>query len=161
MGSVPPLLSSLADGPGRPGIMREIAELIVRTAQDNPRWGHTRIQGALAPPPAAKHTQSAPVNLDFFNASPGARARAPKRPYSSFNRQTIWGPRQQQSLARTRSMNVVQRTVPQDTRTTREGRRPPIRTLSPTSRNEIPHGRIVPGRVLAISTFGSDAELRR
>ena len=35
-------------GPGRPGIMGEISELIVRMAQDNPRWGYTRIQGALA-----------------------------------------------------------------------------------------------------------------
>ena len=35
-------------GPGRPGVMREISELIVRMAQDNPRWGYTRIQGALA-----------------------------------------------------------------------------------------------------------------
>src|ERR1700680_5138529 len=35
-------------GPGRPGIMREISELIMRMAQDNPRWGYTRIQGALA-----------------------------------------------------------------------------------------------------------------
>src|SRR5260370_15798396 len=35
-------------GPGRPGIMREIAELIVRLAQENPRWGYTRIQEALA-----------------------------------------------------------------------------------------------------------------
>src|ERR1700720_1773592 len=34
--------------PGRPGIMRHIAELIVRMAQENPRWGYTRIQGALA-----------------------------------------------------------------------------------------------------------------
>ena len=34
--------------PGRPGIMREISELIVRMAQDNPGWGYTRIQGALA-----------------------------------------------------------------------------------------------------------------
>ena len=34
-------------GPGRPGIMREISDLIVRMAQDNPRWGYTRIQGAL------------------------------------------------------------------------------------------------------------------
>lgn len=33
---------------GRPGIMREISELIVRVAQDNPGWGYTRIQGALA-----------------------------------------------------------------------------------------------------------------
>jgi putative transposase len=35
-------------GPGRPGIMREIAALIVRMALDNCGWGYTRIQGALA-----------------------------------------------------------------------------------------------------------------
>jgi putative transposase len=35
-------------GPGRPGVMREISDLIVRMAQDNPDWGYTRIQGALA-----------------------------------------------------------------------------------------------------------------
>ncbi len=35
-------------GPGRPGVMREIAQLIVRMAQDNPKWGYTRIQGALS-----------------------------------------------------------------------------------------------------------------
>jgi putative transposase len=34
-------------GPGRPGIMRHISELIVRMAQENPSWGYTRIQGAL------------------------------------------------------------------------------------------------------------------
>jgi hypothetical protein len=34
--------------PGRPGIMREISQLIVRMAQENPSWGYTRIQGALA-----------------------------------------------------------------------------------------------------------------
>ena len=35
-------------GPGRPGIMLEISKLIVRMAQENPNWGYTRIQGALA-----------------------------------------------------------------------------------------------------------------
>ena len=34
--------------PGRPGIMREISKLIVRMAFENPSWGYTRIQGALA-----------------------------------------------------------------------------------------------------------------
>ena len=35
-------------GPGRPGIMREIENRILRMAQENPGWGYTRIQGALA-----------------------------------------------------------------------------------------------------------------
>jgi putative transposase len=34
--------------PGRPGVVRHISELIVRMAHENPSWGYTRIQGALA-----------------------------------------------------------------------------------------------------------------
>ena len=32
---------------GRPGVMREIRELLVRMAEENPSWGYARIQGAL------------------------------------------------------------------------------------------------------------------
>src|ERR1700730_1680115 len=35
-------------GPGRARIMHRISALVVRMAQDNPGWGYTRIQGALA-----------------------------------------------------------------------------------------------------------------
>ena len=34
-------------GPGRPRVRRDIGELVVRMATENPRWGYTRIQGAL------------------------------------------------------------------------------------------------------------------
>ena len=33
--------------PGRRGVLREIRQLVVRIATDNPTWGYTRIQGAL------------------------------------------------------------------------------------------------------------------
>jgi transposase InsO family protein len=33
---------------GRPGVMREIETLVVRMATENPSWGYSRIQGALA-----------------------------------------------------------------------------------------------------------------
>ena len=32
---------------GRPGVLREIRRLVVHMATENPRWGYTRIQGAL------------------------------------------------------------------------------------------------------------------
>jgi putative transposase len=33
--------------PGRPGVQREIRELVLRMASENPGWGYTRMQGAL------------------------------------------------------------------------------------------------------------------
>jgi len=33
--------------PGRPGVLAEIRRLVLRMATENPRWGYTRIQGAL------------------------------------------------------------------------------------------------------------------
>ena len=33
--------------PGRPGVMRKIADLLIMMARENPRWGYSRIQGAL------------------------------------------------------------------------------------------------------------------
>jgi putative transposase len=33
--------------PGRPSVLPEIRRLVVRMATENPRWGYTRIQGAL------------------------------------------------------------------------------------------------------------------
>ena len=35
-------------GPGRPRVMHQIRELVVRLAQENSTWGYTRIRGALA-----------------------------------------------------------------------------------------------------------------
>ena len=32
---------------GRPGVMREIRELTLRMAEENPSWGYARIQGTL------------------------------------------------------------------------------------------------------------------
>jgi hypothetical protein len=40
--------SSRRKKPGRPTVMREIAELVVRMAAENPSWGYLRMRGALA-----------------------------------------------------------------------------------------------------------------
>ena len=38
----------LRRGPGRPRVMGAIQDLVVRMASENPRWGYTRIRGALS-----------------------------------------------------------------------------------------------------------------
>ena len=35
-------------GPGRPGITKEITDLLLRMARENTSWGYDRLQGALA-----------------------------------------------------------------------------------------------------------------
>jgi transposase InsO family protein len=70
-------------GPGRPGIMREISALIMRMAQDNPRWGYTRIQGALA---NLKHSvgRGTIANVLKRNGIEPAPQRGQRTPWSTF-----------------------------------------------------------------------------
>jgi hypothetical protein len=69
--------------PGRPGIMREISELIVRMAQENPGWGCTRIQGALA---NLKHTvgRGTIANVLKRNGIEPAPERSQRTTWSTF-----------------------------------------------------------------------------
>ena len=36
------------NGPGRPSVTKEITDLLLRMARENPSWGYDRLQGALA-----------------------------------------------------------------------------------------------------------------
>jgi len=69
--------SFAAKRPGRPGLMRGIAELIVRMARENPTWGYRRIQGELR---ALGHTVAAATVANVLK-SHGIRP-APERPSS-------------------------------------------------------------------------------
>ena len=44
----PALDSERRKQPGRPRVMAEISKLVVGMAKSNPRWGYTRIRGALS-----------------------------------------------------------------------------------------------------------------
>jgi len=58
---------------GRPRVMVELAELIVRLAQDNPRWGYTRIRGALS---NLGHTlRGAPSQIFYESTASSPRPR--------------------------------------------------------------------------------------
>ena len=56
----------LRRGPGRPRVMGTIEELVVRMASENPRWGYTRIQGALS---NLGHKMTAPAARGILIAS--------------------------------------------------------------------------------------------
>jgi len=70
-------------GPGRPGIRQEISELIMRMAQDNPRWGYTRIQGALANL-SHKVGRGTIANVLKRNGIEPAPERGQRMPWSTF-----------------------------------------------------------------------------
>ena len=55
---------------GRPGVMREIRELVVRMAEENPSWGYARIQGAL------KHLDHRVARSTIAKGAEGARPQA-------------------------------------------------------------------------------------
>ena len=69
--------------PRRPGIMREISDLVVRMAQENPGWGYTRIQGALA---NLKHTvgRGTIANVLKRNGIEPAPERSKRTTWSTF-----------------------------------------------------------------------------
>ena len=70
-------------GAGRPGIMRHISELIVRMAQENPRWGYIRIQAALAnlSHKVGRGTIANVLKRNGIEPSPG---RSQRTPWSTF-----------------------------------------------------------------------------
>jgi len=70
-------------GVGRPAIMRYISELIVRMAQDNPTWGYTRIQGALANL-SHKVGRGTIANVLKRNGIEPAPERSRRTPWSTF-----------------------------------------------------------------------------
>ncbi len=65
--------------------MRHISELIVRMAQDNPSWGYTRIQGALAnlSHKVGRGTIANVLERDGIEPSP---LRSRRTPWSTFLR---------------------------------------------------------------------------
>src|SRR6202158_3748509 len=70
-------------GPGRPGIMCHIAELIVRMAQENPRWGYTCIPGAL-PNLSHKVRRGTIANVLKRNGIEPSPERSKRTPWSTF-----------------------------------------------------------------------------
>ncbi len=60
--------------PGRPPTVKDIGELIVRVAQENPTWGYTRLRGALKNlgHELGRNTNQEAPRRARYRASPGA-----------------------------------------------------------------------------------------
>lgn len=79
------------DRPGRPGISKEIRELVLRLARENPAWGYRRVQGGLSR--LGDRVSEAAVRriLRARDADPhlGTRAHAGERS-CAFRRKACW-----------------------------------------------------------------------
>jgi len=69
--------------PGRPRIQTEISDWILRIARENPRWGYTRIQGALAEI-SHKVSRGTIANLLRENGIEPAYERSKRTPWRTF-----------------------------------------------------------------------------
>jgi hypothetical protein len=68
---------------GRPGLVREIGELIVRMAKDNPNWGYRRIQGRSETSGTRSRTTRSGTHSRTPASNPHPNARSERRGPSS------------------------------------------------------------------------------
>ena len=77
----------LRRGPGRPRVMAAIEKLVMRMATENPRWGYTRIQGALSNL-GHKVARGTVANILRREGIEPAPTRGTRTPWSGFSRRT-------------------------------------------------------------------------